>query len=78
MTDAATRSAPVAILGSGLCIPDEDVATALGFADAGVDASILAPMVRRRTSMATRVAITAAGRACTAAGIVQKLPAVFV
>jgi len=78
MTDAATPSAPVAILGSGLCIPDEDVATELGFADAGVDASVLAPMVRRRTSMATRVAITAAGRACTAAGIGQKLPAIFV
>ena len=80
MTDAATLSAPVAILGSGLCIPDEDVATELGFADAGVDASILAPMIRRRTSMATRVAITAASRACTAAGVGvgQKLPAIFV
>jgi hypothetical protein len=78
MTDAATLSAPVAILGSGLCIPDEDVADELGFADAGVDASVLAPMVRRRTSMATRVAITAASRACTAAGIGQKLPAIFV
>jgi len=78
MTDEATLSAPVAILGSGLCIPDEDVAGDLGFADAGVDASVLAPMVRRRTSMATRVAITAAGRACTAAGIGNKLPAIFV
>jgi len=73
-----TTSAPVAILGSGLCIPDEDVATALGFVDTGVDASVLAPMVRRRTSMATRVAISAASRACTAAGIGQKLPAIFV
>jgi hypothetical protein len=78
MTDAATRSAPVAILGSGLCIPDEDVAGELGFADAGIDASVLAPMVRRRTSLATRVAITAASRACTAAGVGQKLPAIFV
>ena len=77
MTNAAT-SAPVAILGSGLCIPDADLAAELGFADAGVDASVLAPMVRRRTSMATRVAITAADRACTAAGTGQKLPAIFV
>jgi len=78
MTDTTTLSAPVAILGSGLCIPDEDVAGELGFADAGVDTSVLAPMVRRRTSMATRVAITAAGRACVAAGIGHKLPAIFV
>jgi hypothetical protein len=78
MTNAATTSAPVAILGSGLCIPDVDVADELGFADVGIDASVLAPMVRRRTSMATRVAITAANRACTAAGSGQKLPAIFV
>jgi len=78
MTDTAAQSAPVAILGSGLCIPDEDVATGLGFADARVDASILAPMVRRRTSIATRVAITAAGRACAAAGNDHQLPAIFV
>ena len=78
MTDAATQSAPVAILGSGLCIPDEDVATGFGFTDTGLDASILAPMVRRRTSNATRVAITAAGRACAAAGNDHQLPAIFV
>ena len=78
MTDAATLSAPVAILGSGLCIPDKDIADELGFADAGLDASILAPMVRRRTSNATRVAITAAGRACAAAENNQQLPAIFV
>ena len=68
MTDATTLSTAVAILGSGLCIPDEHVASALGFTDTGMDASILSPMVRRRTSNATRVAITAAGRACAADG----------
>jgi len=78
MTDETTRPAPVAILGSGLCIPDEDVASELGFTAAEIDTSALAPMVRRRTSMATRVAITAAGRACRAAGIGNKLPAIFV
>ena len=76
MTDATT--APAAILGSGLCIPDEGVAIELGFTDSGLDASILPPMMRRRTSMATRVAITAAGRACGAAGIGRKLSAIFV
>ena len=78
MADKATLSAPVTILGSGLCIPDEDIAGELGFADTGIDAAVLAPMVRRRTSTATRVAITAADRACTAAGIGHKLPAIFV
>lgn len=78
MTDDATLSATIAILGSGLCFQDEDVATKLGFANAGVDSSVLAPMIRRRTSSATRVAITAAGRACVAAGVSNKLPAIFV
>ena len=78
MNDAATLSAPLAILGSGLCIPDESIAAGLGFADASIDATILAPMVRRRTSNATRVAITAAGRACAAAGNNHQLPAIFV
>ncbi len=66
------------ILGSGLCIPDGDVSADLGFADAGLDPSILPPIVRRRTSNATRVAITAADRACADAGSNRKLPAIFV
>ncbi|MCP4409483.1 MAG: beta-ketoacyl synthase chain length factor [Gammaproteobacteria bacterium] len=78
MTDFTTPTAPLAILGSGLCIPDGNVAAGLGFADAELDASILPPMVRRRTSNATRVAISAADRACTAAGTHRKLPAIFV
>ena len=77
MTDETISTAPVAILGSGVCLPDEDVATGLGFADAGIDASVLPFMVRRRTSTATRIAITAAGRACTAAGTGNTLPAIF-
>jgi hypothetical protein len=78
MTDTAVQTAPIAILGSGLCIPDRDVAAGFGFADAEIDASILAPMVRRRTSIATRIAITAAERACAAANTSHKLPAIFV
>jgi len=78
MTETAMLSATMAILGRGLCIPDEDVAAGLGFADAGLDASILPPMARRRTSNATRAAITAAERACAAAGTSRKLPAIFV
>jgi hypothetical protein len=78
MTDEVTLSAAITILGSGLCFPDESVATKLGFANAGVDVSILEPMVRRRTSIATRVAITAARRACVAAKVGNKWPAIFV
>ena len=78
MTDPDMDSATAAILGSGLCIPDEDIATGLGFSDTGLDASVLPAMVRRRTSIATRVAITAAERACAAAGVDRQLPAIFV
>lgn len=78
MIDTIVPSSTVAILGRGVCIPDQEVAAELGFADTGLDASLLAPMVRRRTSLATRVAITAAERACAAAEISRKLPAIFV
>ncbi|MEA3412389.1 MAG: beta-ketoacyl synthase chain length factor [Pseudomonadota bacterium] len=78
MTESVAPSVPVAALGDGVCIQDEDVAAELGFADAGLDASILPPMVRRRTSIATRAAITAAERACAAARTHRKLPAIFV
>jgi hypothetical protein len=78
MTDGNMPTAPVAIRGSGLCIPNETLASTLDFTAAGLDASILPAMVRRRTSIATRVAITAATRACAAAGADRSLPAIFV
>jgi len=68
----------MSVLGTGLCIPDEETAAAHGFSDCGVDASLLPPLVRRRTSLATRMAVCAADRACTSAGGDRDLSAVFV
>lgn len=78
MPDAATAERLMAVLGTGLCIPDEQTAVALGFRDCGLDASLLPPLVRRRTSLATRMAVCAADRACTSAGRGRELSAVFV
>lgn len=69
----------MAVQGTGLCIPDADTAAACGFTDCGLDAlPLVPPLVRRRTSMATRVAVCAADRACTSAGHGRSLAAVFV
>jgi hypothetical protein len=68
----------ISILGSGLCIPDTAIAAALGFADCDLDPAILPPLIRRRTSLATRMAVTAAERACKAARVEPDLPAIFV
>ena len=69
---------PMSVLGSGLCIKNETTARSLGFSDCALDTALLPPMVRRRTSEATRIAISAATRACSNAGIRHDLPAVFV
>ncbi len=78
MTDAAAIAHYMGVLGTGLCIPDEDAAAAGGFAGCGLDASLLPPLVRRRTSLATRMAVCAADRACAGAGGDRDLAAVFV
>ena len=75
MTDI---TATIAILGSGLCIPDESVAEQLGFTGVALDGSTpLKPMDWRRASVATRVATTAATRACQAASVAPTLPTIF-
>ena len=84
MTDSSQPA--IAILGSGLCIPDPQIADQLGLSETGqetgIDVGILSAMVRRRTSTATRVAITAASRACgctgTASASNAQAPAIFV
>jgi hypothetical protein len=78
MPDAAQTDTLMAVLGTGLCIPDEQAAAACGFSDCGLDASLLPPLVRRRTSLATRMAVCAADRACASAGVDRGLSAVFV
>ena len=78
MTDTSVNVASVSIRGAGLCIADETLATSLGFEDCGIDASVLPAMVRRRTSIATRVAVSAASRACQSAGTEPNMAAIFV
>ena len=68
----------MSIAGCGACVPDPDAAVHAGVRDHEIDLSLLAPMVRRRTSTATRVAISAATRACRDAGKGTDLPAIFV
>lgn len=78
MSDTVIDQTPMFILGTGLCIKNNQTAASLGFHDCAMDSSLLPTMVRRRTSEATRVAISAATRACVNAGSDHDLPAVFV
>ncbi|MEE9421709.1 MAG: beta-ketoacyl synthase chain length factor [Gammaproteobacteria bacterium] len=78
MSDAIFNQAPMSILGTGLCIKNNETANSLGFKDCALDASLLPAMVRRRTSEATRIAVSAATRACSNAATDHELPAVFV
>jgi len=66
------------IVGQGLCIPDEETAARLGFSNVELNVSTLPPMMRRRTSLATRTAISALEQACSNAGVEKNLPAIFV
>jgi len=74
MTDQPT----ISIQGTGICIPDEAVAERLGFDECGLAPTVLPPLIRRRTSLATRMAVTAADRACGDAGADRDMPAIFV
>jgi len=66
----------MSVLSWGLCLPQRTDDQAPGFDDCGLNPAILPPLVRRRTSLATRMAVTAADRACT--GMSRDLPAIFV
>lgn len=65
------------VLGYSLCAPDPEEIAEFGIPATTVDASILPAMVRRRTSMATKMAVSALDQACTAAGIEKDLPVIF-
>ncbi len=78
MTKLNPPSSNMTVLGTGLCIPDEKVAAQWGFKDCGIDASVLAPMIRRRASLATKMAVSALDQACTRAGSNKDLPVIFV
>jgi len=66
------------IAGHGLCIPDDETATTLGFSDVELNIATLPAMMRRRTSLATRIAISALEQACSDAQVEKNLPAIFV
>jgi len=59
-------------------MPQQTDNTVSAFDNCGLDPSVLPPLMRRRTSLATRMAITAADRACNDAGTGRDLPAIFV
>lgn len=65
------------IAGYGLCIPDEKLARSLGLTHAELELTVLPPMVKRRTSLATRMAISASEKACNEVGSTE-MPAIFV
>lgn len=65
------------LLGTGLCFQDQDASARQGFNACEIDASILKPMIRRRTSIATKMSITALERACKDAGVEMDMPVIF-
>lgn len=78
MTEVHQTTFTLGIHGYGVCLPDTEAAQALSLDDADMELSLLPAMVRRRTSEATRVAISAATRACRSAGDDTDMSAVFV
>jgi len=70
--------ATLAVLGYGISFQDTEVAQALAYEQADMQTSLLPPRLRRRTSVATKMAFTAAERACKAACIEPStLPVIF-
>jgi len=61
--------ASLSLLGAGIASDDAAWIERLAPHPVGPDASLLPPILRRRTSIATRLAIAAAGRACAVAGV---------
>lgn len=68
----------ISILSSAVCSPEATQLQAFGIESIGIDTTLLPANMRRRTSQATRLAITAATHACKRASIAaEQLPAVF-
>lgn len=71
MTDIYIKS-------SAVCCPDGEVLTAFGLQGFDVDKTLIPAAMRRRTSLTTRMAITAATHACRNAEVApEDLPSVF-
>ena len=68
----------LAIKGVAVCCPDVQQVARFGLDADEIDKSVLPAGLRRRTSQATRMAITAATRACAQAQVqAECLPAIF-
>lgn len=68
----------VAVLSATACCPDQDLIDRWDIDGSDVDRSLLPAAIRRRTSLATRIAVTAAATACRSAEIGPAgLPSVF-
>lgn len=68
----------VAILGTGLCCPNAELLAPWGLQNNPIDRDVLPVAIRRRSSLATRIAVTAASHACRDAGVdPTELPSVF-
>ncbi|MBT4146621.1 MAG: hypothetical protein HOE45_07060 [Gammaproteobacteria bacterium] len=66
------------IKSAAVCCPDSDLLQSFNLQGSDVDKSLIPAGVRRRTSMTTRMAITAATHACSQAGVdAQSLASVF-
>ena len=66
------------IKSAAVCCPENEILTAFGLEGSDIDKSLIPAGMRRRTSMTTRMAVTAATLACTQAQVdTQSLASVF-
>jgi len=68
----------IAILGSGVSFQDNEIAASMGFKHADMQTNLLPARLRRRTSTATKMAFSAAEKACADAHCEpSELPVIF-
>ncbi|OIO74031.1 MAG: hypothetical protein AUJ57_03190 [Zetaproteobacteria bacterium CG1_02_53_45] len=71
-------NAALAVLGTGISFQNPDTALEFGYEGCDMQAELLPAMLRRRTSVATKMAFAAAERACRSAGSDPSgLPVIF-
>lgn len=75
--ESKAREEGMSVVGMALCIQDDSVAQAMRHQDCEIESGLIAPVLRRRTSIATKMAITALDRACEEAGVDKDMPVIF-
>jgi hypothetical protein len=69
---------PIFIKSVAVCCPDTDLLAQLQISGSAIDKALIPAAMRRRTSMTTRMAITAATQACQQAAVdTARLPSIF-